>query len=114
MKLSELKAQAAAVLAIPDTVGDFSNHSFTTRSGGAPSNRVGVPEVHRSEVFAYETQSCGDAMEGEVVVLCRRTEAEDKNGRAIHVTPDGIAFVYKYVRGSLWSFDGGALISPEL
>jgi hypothetical protein len=114
MHLAELKKQAASILAIPDTVGEFANKSFCCRSGGAPSNKVGVPEVHRAEDFAYNTTANGTAYRGEVVVLCRDTGAKDKNGRDILVTPEGVTFVFRRWAGSPSSFDGGVLESPEL
>lgn len=114
MNLAELKKQAAAILAIPDAVGEFENNSFQCRSGGAPSNKVGVPEVHRSECFAYRTTANGNAYSGEVVVLCRDTGAKDANGNKIFITPEGIAFVFYYWFGSPYSFDGGILESPAI
>jgi len=114
MNLSELKKQAAIILAIPDTVGEFENKSFTCSSGGAPSNGVGVPEVHREETFAYRTTANGDAYSGEVVILCRETGAKDSNGKKIYVTPEGVTFVFRYWSGSPSCFDGGVLESPKL
>ena len=114
MQLDELKKQAAAILAIPDTVGEFANKSFTCNSGGAPRNKVGVPEVHRASDFAYRTTANGDAESGEVVVLCRDSGADDTNGRDILVTPEGVTFVFRRWSGSPESFDGGVLESPTL
>lgn len=114
MQLAELKKQAAAILEIPDTVGDFANRSFTCRSGGAPRNKVGVKEVHRESTFAYRTTANGDAESGEVVVLCRDTGSRDANGENILVAPDGITFVFRHWAGSPASFDGGVLESPTL
>jgi len=114
MQLDELKKQAAAILAIPDFIGDFANKSFTCRSGGAPRNRVGVPEVHRASHFRYRTNSNGNAERGEVVVLCRDTGSRDSNKRAILVTPEGVTFVFCYWPSSPESFDEGELMSPTL
>ena len=117
MKLEELKKQASAILAIPaipENVGDYKSHSFRCNSGGAPSNKLGIPEVHRGETAEYRTQSNGTAYSGEVVILCKSTGCYDKNDNEIYVTPDGVTFVYRYRGGSVYSFDAGSLESPKL
>lgn len=114
MKLAELKSQAEAILAIPETDGEFSNHSFACGSGGSPTNKVGVPEVHRGDRPGYDTVRNGRSYAGEVVVLCRDTETKDSNGRRIMITPDGTTFVFRYRAGCAASFDYGVLESPKL
>lgn len=113
MKLSELKEQARKILDIPDVVGEYSNTSFVCRSGGSPTNEVGVPEVHRGDQFEYNTTANGPAYAGEVVVLCRDTGALDADGNSIYITPDGELFVYEYYNGSPSSFDCGSLREPR-
>jgi hypothetical protein len=114
MKLKELKEQAAKILEIPESVGEFSNVSFTCRSGGAPENAAGVTEIHRENTFAYRTTANGDAYSGEVVVLCQATGAFDRRGKEIYKTPEGIVFVCVGGPGSPSSFDWGRLEAPVL
>jgi len=111
--LTELKAEARKILNIPDIVGEYSNKSFSCGSGGSPTNKAGVPEVHRADDFAYNTTANGAAYSGEVVVLCKDTGATDAEGNTIYVTPNGIVFVFEYYPGSAASFDGGCLREPR-
>lgn len=113
MTLDDLKAQARAILEIQPTEG-FKHHSFYCRSGGAPSNKVGVPEVHRESRFEYDTVANGCAYSGTVVVDCRETGTRDADGRDIYLTPEGTVFVFRYQRGSPDSFDYGALVAPRM
>ena len=115
--LTELKREAQKILDIPDNIGDFQNKSFSCKSGGSPANKAGVPEVHRSDDFAYNTTRNGvacTAYKGEVVVLCKDTGATDTNGHKIYITPDGVVFVFEYYSGFATSFDGGCLNEPLL
>jgi hypothetical protein len=114
MTLNELKQQAARILEIPESHGDFTNKSFTARSGGAPRNNIGLPEVHRGNEFRYRTTANGDAYEGEVVILCNDTGTKDRNGKTIYSTPQGQVFVYRYHGGSAESFDYGSFEHPKL
>ena len=114
LTLAELKAQAAAILAIPDSEGEFANKSFSCGTGGSPVNKCGLTEVHRSDSPGYDTVANGRAYSGEVVILCKSTSTKDAEGREIHVTPDGVVFVFRYHRGSPASFDCGALAAPNL
>lgn len=114
MTLAALKEEAAKILAIPETVGEFENRHFNCRSGGSPRNDVGVPEVHRSDEFAYSTNNNGPAYYGHVTVLCKDTGAKDSKGRVIYITPCGKVFVFRYSPGSLYNFDSGILIAPVM
>jgi hypothetical protein len=111
--LKELKNEAQKILDIPDVIGEYSNVSFYCRSGGSPKNKAGVPEVHRSDDFAYNTTANGAAYRGEVVVLCKDTSTFDAEGNKIYITPDGVVFVFQYYSGSAASFDGGCLREPR-
>lgn len=111
--LTELKAEARKILEIPDNIGEYKNESFVCRSGGSPTNKAGVPEVHRSDDFAYNTTANGAAYRGEVVVLCKDTGAADVDGNTIYITPDGVVFVFEYYPGCPSSFDGGCLREPR-
>lgn len=109
MTLAELKAEAAKILAIPDVVGEFSNHSFRTRSSGCIRNELRVPEVHHSREWRYK-----NAYAGELVILCRDTGTKDARKRSIYVTPDGVTFVYAYRSGSPERYDDGRIVSPMM
>lgn len=113
MKLEELKAQATAILAIEPGSG-FEHHTFACRTGGRPSNKVGVPTVHEGGKFEYDTVRHGGAYSGFLVVECRDTGAKDDEGRAIYLTPTGEVFVFRYLRGSAENFDRGWLIPPVM
>lgn len=111
--LKELKDEARKILDIPDVVGEYSNKSFSCRSGGSPANKAGVSEVHRANEFAYSTTANGDAYRGEVVVLCKDTGTTDVEGNTIYITPEGVVFVFEYHAGSASSFDRGILRDPR-
>ena len=114
MKLNELKIAAAAILEIPDSVGDFTNESFQCCSGGSPKNKVSIPEVHRCDTPKYRTVSNGWAFSGELVILCKRTGVSDRNNREIFITPNNTTFVFRYLSGDQYSFDFGSIESPSL
>jgi len=113
MFLAELKENAKKILAIPDGVDGFTNVSFTTSSGGCPSNKTNIVPVSKAEDFVYNTTACGEAYRGEIVILCKKTETVDSDGDAIYITPDNTVFVYKYYCGSPSSFDSGKICEPS-
>lgn len=113
MTFDELKAEAAKILAIQPGVG-YAYHTFSCRSGGAPANQVGVPEVHCESEFRYETTANGAAFSGSVTVECRDTGGRDADGRTIYETPAGVVFVFAYRPGSPDRFDRGRLVPPNL
>jgi len=112
MNLKELQSNAKAILKLSIPVEGYENISFTTLSGGAPENRVNIPEINRNNSFKYSTTSCGDAYKGEVVICCRNTGTKDYKDREIYITPDGVVFTFSYVSGDPSSFDCGALVAP--
>lgn len=113
MKLSELKEQAKKILEIGNKeYGEFKNKSFLCNSGGAPTNKIGIPEVYRGETKKYPTVRNGWAYSGEVVILCKLTEAYDKNENGIFITPDDLVFVFEYHSGSPEYFDSGRISNP--
>ena len=114
MNLEQLKQQAAAILAIQPSSDGYQHRTFECRSGGAPYNTIGVPEVHRSRQYRYDTVSNGSAYQGSVTIECKETGCIDSNGRKIFITPCNTTFVYAYRPGSASSFDSGSIISPKL
>lgn len=113
MTLDELKAQAAAVLAIQPASG-YTHETFTTNSGGGIKNPLGIPEVHRGSQYKYGTVRNGNAYAGSLTVECRDTGTADADGRTIYETPAGVVFVYVYRRGSAEHFDSGRLAAPNV
>jgi hypothetical protein len=109
----DLQAEAKRIIeTVPE--GDFEDVSFRCGSGGAPANKVGVPEIHRDEIFAYATNANGNAYQGEVVVRCRHTGCCDGRGLPIYEAENGVVFVFDYYAGSPSSFDSGSLVPPSL
>lgn len=108
----ELREQAHFVIENCPS-GDFQDFSFTCRSGGAPINKIELPEVHRSESFAYRTTANGSAYRGEVVIRARRTGAKDVNGNEIYEAENKQLFIYRHVPGDPYSFDYGVLEEPK-
>lgn len=113
MTLDELKAAAAAVLAIQPASG-YAHETFRTGSGGGPKNPLGIPEVHRDSQYQYDTVRHGGAYAGSLTVECRDTGTVDARGRTIYETPAGVVFVYVYRRGSPENFDCGYLAEPDM
>lgn len=113
MTLDELKSEAAKILAI-QPVANYAHHTFECRSGGAPTNQVGVPEAHWESQFRYDTVANGAAYSGSVTVECRDTGARDADGRTIYETPAGVVFVFAYRPGSPDRFDRGRLVPPNM
>lgn len=109
----ELQRQAEEILANAPS-GDFIDIPFTTGTGGSPSNKADVPEVHRSNHARYNTVRNGRAYAGEVVIRCRDTGTIDKNGLEIHQAENGNLFVYRHQPGSPEYFDSGHIEIPKL
>lgn len=114
MKLSELKAMAQLILDIPEKVGEFTTHEFTTKCSGTPRNLVNLNVAYKTQEFKYNTTANGAAFSGSIGILCRDTGTMDKQGRKIYIDPENTVFVYIYTGSSPESFDYGALVSPTL
>lgn len=112
MNLEELKTMAQKILAIKP--GEKYEHKvFSCRSGGTPRNNARVKVVHNEQRWEYDTVRNGSAYSGSLTIECRDTGTQDKNGRTIYETPDGMVFVYSYRKGSPESFDSGSLEPPS-
>lgn len=109
----ELQKQAKFIVENQPT-GDYEDISFNCRTGGAPDNKIGLPEVHRCNAFVYNTVRNGNAYRGEVVIRARFTGAKDRNERNVYEAENGQVFVYRYIPGDPCSFDYGLLEEPKL
>lgn len=113
MNLEELKAQARKIIGL-EPAASFTMEEFACGSGGSPSNKMGLVEVHREDEHRYDTVANGPAYRGSVVIECRDTGAKDANSRTIYETPDGRVFVFVYRSGSPYSFDRGFFDFPAM
>ena len=93
--------------------GDFERVTFSCRSGGAPRNRMGIPEVVRTEEDAYMTVANGPAVRGSITIEFQDTGTRDADGRTIYATPMGVNFVFVHVSGNECCFDRGRLAPPR-
>jgi len=111
MTIQELKEQAKKIMdLVPGE--NFSLEEFACGSGGSPSNKMGLHEVHREDEYRYDTVANGPAYRGSVAIECRDTGAKDANGRTIFEAKDGRVFVFVYRSGSPYSFDRGYFDDP--
>lgn len=113
MTLTELQSIARDILKLQPAKG-YSHQSFYCRSGGAPRNDVGVPEVSRTEMLNYHTVRHGWAYHGTVEVECRPLGVTDADNRDIYEASNGTLFVFRYYGGSPENFDCGYLSAPNM
>ena len=113
MNYSDLRKQAVKILS-SQPEGAFAHRSFKLRSGGIPKDCIGLDVVWKNETHAYDTQWCGSAYKGELIVSCRSTGLHDLDDREIYESQNGALFVEERDSGSPESFDSCLLTAPRV